>query len=174
MGTWNCHSMGWDGGWGSWRNVNQSLVNGNLVQGTFLIYLLQWNWYYSVKRPPSQEWLCCTTTILVGWLVGESDKNPNCDLSPINSCWAVGRLLNLNGRFERKCWLDDGGGGWWRGEPTSYFKSRIRFTQFGSVHECQDVHVHTEITLEARFWVYITCPTQHNSTTSTQTALICK
>lgn len=108
MGTWNWYSMGWDGmvvggGWGSWHNVNQSLGTGNLVEGTFLIYLLQWNWYYSVKRPPSQEWLCCTTTILVG----ESDKNPNCDLSPINSCWAVGRLLNLNGRFERKC------AGWW-------------------------------------------------------------
>lgn len=133
--------MGW---WLVVAEVVDVMLINHLWMGiscrTFLIYLLQWNWYYSVKRPPSQEWLCCTTTILVGWLVGESDKNPNCDLSPINSGWAVGRLLNLNGRFERKCWLDDGGG-WWRGEPNSYFKSRIRFTQFGSVHECQDVHI---------------------------------
>lgn len=100
--------MGW---WLVVAEVVDVMLINHLWMGiscrTFLIYLLQWNWYYSVKRPPSQEWLCCTTTILVGWLVGESDKNPNCDLSPINSCWAVGRLLNLNGRFERKC------AGWW-------------------------------------------------------------
>lgn len=100
------NGMGW---WLVVAEVVDVMLINHLWMGiscrTFLIYLLQWNWYYSVKRPPSQEWLCCTTTILVGWLVGESDKNPNCDLSPINSCWAVGRLLNLNGRFERKCWM---------------------------------------------------------------------
>lgn len=109
---------------------------------------------------------------VVGWRVGQKPKLRFISHKQLLGC---GSVVKLKWPIrEEVCWMMVVVYG---GEESPLHISRAVSVSHSSdqfMNARMYICIRTEITREARFRVYITRPTQHNSTTSTQTALIRK